>query len=109
MSALHAGALRRRLALEAPVDVADDIGGVSRSFVEIARLWASVAAVSGATRLEGDRLEQAITHRVVTRWRDDVTGGMRLRLGLRVLTIRAVRDPDGARRVLAIDCEETTP
>lgn len=109
MSALHAGALRRRVALEAPVDVADDIGGATRTHAEFARVWAQVKAVSGATRLSADMPEQAITHHILMRWRGDVTGETRIRLGARLFAVRAARDPDASRRVLMLDCEETTP
>lgn len=109
MSAFQVGALRRRVALEAPADSADDVGGATRAYAEFARVWAQVTALSGETRLVGDRQEQAITHRLLLRWRDDVNGQTRIRLGARVFHVRATRDPDAARRVLVVDCEEITP
>jgi len=102
----RAGDLRRRVTLEAPADVVDEIGGVTRSWVVVATLWARIETPRGATRLAAERLEQALGHRVTLRWRDDVTGGMRLRYGARVFAIRAVRDPDESRRSLVLDCEE---
>ena len=109
MSALHAGALRRRLSLEAPQQTIDEAGDAVVTWVEVARLWGALAALSGRERIEGARAEQAISHRVTMRWREGVTAAMRLRLGLRIFDIRAVRDPDEGRRVLSLDCEETTP
>jgi SPP1 family predicted phage head-tail adaptor len=109
MSAPEAGALRRRLRLEAPLDAPDEIGGATRGWTCVATLWAHVASLRGLTRLQGERLEQAITHRVTIRWRADVTGETRLTMGERVFAVRAARDPDEGRRVLVLDCEETTP
>lgn len=109
MSPPVSGALRRRVTLEAPDAVADDIGGVTRGWRVVATVWARIETPRGATRLEGDRLEQARFHRVTLRWRDGVSGEMRLRLGERILLIRAARDPDESRRRLELDCEETTP
>jgi SPP1 family predicted phage head-tail adaptor len=103
------GALRRRVALETPDDVADEIGGVTRGWRVVATVWAQIETPRGATRLQGERLEQVLSHRVTLRWRAGVTGEMRLRLGARVFAIRAVRDPDERRRRLELDCEETTP
>ncbi|QLP98434.1 MAG: phage head closure protein [Rhodoblastus sp.] len=109
MSAPEAGRLRRRVTLEAPADVADDIGGATRGWVAVATLWADIESPRGATRLAADRLEQAIAYRVTLRWREGVTGAMRLRLGARILLIKAARDPDESRRSLVLDCEEATP
>jgi SPP1 family predicted phage head-tail adaptor len=108
MSAPESGALRRRLRLERPLDAPDDIGGVSRSWTLEATVWAQLTSLKGLTRLQGERLEQAITHRVVMRWRAGVSGEMRLVMGQRVFAIRSVRDPDEGRRALVLDCEETT-
>jgi SPP1 family predicted phage head-tail adaptor len=105
-AAPEAGRLARRLALEAPFDATDDIGGASRSWVVVAPLWGEIERLRGETRLAADRLEQAITHRVTLRWRAGVTPQMRLRLGARVFVICAARDPDESRRRLVLDCEE---
>lgn len=109
MSAPAAGGLRRRVTLEAPADLADDIGGATRAWAAVATLWARIETPRGATRLAADRLEQAIAHRVTLRWRDGVTGAMRLRIGARIFLIKAARDPDESRRSLVLDCEEATP
>jgi len=109
MSAPQAGRLRRRVTLEAPLDVADDMGGATRGWRLVAMLWAEIESLRGATRLAAGRLEQTITHRVMLRWRDDVTGAMRLRLGARVLLVHAARDPDERRARLVLDCEEIAP
>ena len=105
-NAPEAGRLARRLVLEAPLDAADEIGGASRSWADVATLWGEVESLRGETRLAADRLEQAVTHRITLRWRAGVTGAMRLRLGARVFVIRAARDPDESRRRLVLDCEE---
>lgn len=105
----RAGELRRRAALEAPLDAIDEIGGATRGWSLVATVWARIEAPRGGTRLAADRLEAAITHRVTLRWRDGVAATMRLRLGARILLIRAARDPDGRRRSLVLDCEEIAP
>jgi SPP1 family predicted phage head-tail adaptor len=89
-----AGELNRRLALQAPVEMPDGAGGVTRSYADVATVWAKlvpfaargqvVAAASGAT----------ITHRIVMRLRSDVTTRHRLRLGARVFRIATVREQE---------------
>ena len=62
--------------------------------------------LSGSERVRADRPEQSLTHRITLRYRDGVTGAMRLTSGLRRFAIRAASDPDGARRDLVCLVEE---
>lgn len=101
------GDLDQRLALERPVDTPDDIGGVTRAWVHVDDVWAQVTPVSGREDFAGEREESAITHRVLVRWRPDVTGVMRLRLDARAFAIHAALDWDARRRFLLLQCEET--
>lgn len=100
------GDLDQRLSLEQPLDTPDAVGGVSRVWVAVDDVWARVTPVSGREAFEGAREESVITHRVLIRWRPDVTGAMRLRLGTRTLDIHAAVDWDTRRRFLLLQCEE---
>jgi SPP1 family predicted phage head-tail adaptor len=106
MSAPTIGAMRMRLMLEAPVDVADDSGSMRRSYASIAELWGEARPTSGASRFIAEREEQSIDWIVRMRWRADVTSRMRLVSGARILLIHSVYDPDGRRRFLFCRCEE---
>lgn len=103
------GALRRRLLLEAPVEVADGAGGVIRSFETVAAVWAQLVWLSGQERWRAGRPEQAASHRITLRWRTGVHAGLRLRDGEQSFDIRAVADPDGGRRRLVCLVEEVGP
>ena len=106
--------LRRRLALEMPVDVPDDTGGVSRTYALLDTLWAQVSPAPATSRLVDDRfvagrMEQTVTHHITLRFRAGMTAAMRLRDGARVFVIHAVEDPDEHRRFLVCRCEEIRP
>lgn len=103
------GHMRRRVTLEGPVEVADDIGGVTRSFATLALLWADIRPAGEATRFVAVQSQETITHRVRLRWRDGVTAAMRLRLGTRLLLIRDVTDENETRRYLVCHCQEIKP
>ncbi len=103
------GALRTRLVLEAPQDVADDIGGVARSFVPITSVWGAIEPLSAARVWQAQQVEQEISHRITLMYRADVTADMRLRLGSRVFEIRAAYDLDETRRFSSLDCWEVRP
>lgn len=103
------GALRRRLLLEAPVELPDGAGGSLRDFETVAAVWAQVEWLSGDERWQRGRPEQRISHRITLRWRAGVDAGQRLRDGTQLFDIRAVGDPDGGRRRLVCLVEEVTP
>lgn len=103
------GAMRRRLVLEAPVEMPDGLGGVTRSFVTVAAFWAQVEWLGGAEHWRQGRPEQTGSYRITLRWRGDLDAGRRLRDGARLFEIRAAADPDGGRRRLVCLAEEVTP
>ena len=73
------------------------------------QLWGAIEIVHQAERERAARTEEAVTHRVRLRWRDGVTGAMRLSCGPRRFRIKAATDPDGARRDLVCLVEEVSP
>ncbi|MFN3888981.1 MAG: phage head closure protein [Beijerinckiaceae bacterium] len=102
------GDLDRRITIEAPLDTIDDIGGVNRVWTHVDDVWAQVTPIAGREDFAAEREESAVTHRVLVRWRPDITGVMRLRLDARVLAIHAALDWDSRRRFLLLQCEEIT-
>jgi SPP1 family predicted phage head-tail adaptor len=100
------GALNRRLTLEAPVEVADGAGGVTRSYAVAATLWASVEPVSARGAVEAEALGANVSHRIRIRTRADLTLRHRFRDGATVYRIVALRARD--KRFLDIDAEQRT-
>ena len=100
------GARARRFVLELPQERPDGFGGVIRSYASGPQVWGAMEMLSGNERVRADRPEQALTHRITLRYREGVTGAMRLTLGLRRFAIRATSDPDGSRRDLVCLVEE---
>lgn len=94
--------MRERFTIEAPVDLPDGAGGVTRTWAEAGAVWAAIEAIGGTFRFATERAAQAITHRLSMRWRDDLTPLHRLRNGTRVYEIRSVHDADMERRFLVV-------
>ena len=103
------GARSRRFVLELPLERPDGFGGVIRSYAPGPQLWGAIEMPSGTERVRADRPEQSLTHRITLRYRDGVTGAMRLTSGLRRFAIRAASDPDGSKRDLVCLVEEVRP
>lgn len=100
-----AGDLRERVTIETPTRVGDGTGGESVSWSALATVWADVAALSGSEVTLGERDEARGRFTVTMRYRDDVSAEMRLVWRGKILNIRALRDPDGHRRWLAVGAE----
>ena len=106
---LDPGALDARLVLEQAVETPDGQGGVAVSFSALATLWARIEPVAAKAQEAAGAVPVTVTHRIWLRRRDGLSGGMRLRKGARLFTIRAARDPDETGRYTLCDCEETRP
>jgi SPP1 family predicted phage head-tail adaptor len=103
---LPIGSRARRFVLELPLERPDGFGGVIRSYAPGPQVWGAMEMISGSERVRADRPEQSLTHKVTLRYRDGVTGAMRLTAGLRRFAIRTASDPDGSRRDLVCLVEE---
>jgi SPP1 family predicted phage head-tail adaptor len=103
---LPIGARSRRFVLEMPLESPDGFGGIIRSYRQGPQLWGAMEMLSGSERVRADRPEQSLTHRITLRYREGVSGAMRLTCGLRRFAIRAASDPDGSRRDLVCLVEE---
>jgi SPP1 family predicted phage head-tail adaptor len=99
------GELNRRLVLEAPVDVDDGAGGVTRSYQTVTTLWARATPVAARAAVAADSLAALVTHRIVVRAPRAVTTLHRFRDGPRIFRVVAFRDT-ADRRFVEIEAEE---
>lgn len=105
---INPGTLDRRLILEAPVEIADGAGGVTRDYQAITTLWAEVTPLAARSDVDADGRGATVTHRIVLRARPDITTRHRFREGERVYRIVAFRARDGRGRFLDISAEQRT-
>lgn len=108
MATVSIGAMRHRLVLQAPVEIADLAGGVARSWSTLASIWAAIEPVSTSPAIVGDAPSGLVTHRITIRWRADVVAGQRLTKAARTFMVRTVTDPDERRLRLVLAAEEMT-
>jgi SPP1 family predicted phage head-tail adaptor len=101
-----AGALDRRLVLEAPVEVADGAGGVVRHHEAVATLWAALIPLSGRAGIEAEANGATLTHRIVIRKGPAITTRHRFRLGARIFRIVSLREQDSRGRFVEIAAQE---
>lgn len=85
-----ASRLRHRVTLQQPSETPDGAGGVTRTWQDVATLWAEIEALSANESVEAARLVSGITHRITLRYRSGVTAQMRVSFDGRVFNIRSV-------------------
>lgn len=98
------GRLKTRLVLQAPQETPDGQGGVTRGFVDVARLWASVVPLAAREDVEADAHGASVRCRIILRNEFDLTLRHRLIEGARSYRIIALRERDD-RRFIEIDAE----
>ena len=103
------GALRRRVAIEAPADTPDGAGGVVRGFAPLASCAASVEPLSAEEAQAGRALGLNRLWRVTIRARGDLGGGHRVAWRGLSFDVLSVRPIDADRRFEELLCEETGP
>lgn len=102
---INPGELDRRLVIEAPVETADDAGGVVRGYEDAATVWASVRPETMRAAVEADAAGDAVTYRILMRAGRDLTVRHRLRDGAqryRIIAVREWRERRAGSRLLDI-------
>lgn len=103
---LDPGQMSARLDLEMQDDTSDGQGGIVSEFSVVASLWARIEPVSFGDEERAGEDVFTVTHHIWTRFRDDISAGMRFRKGARIFVVRAFYDPDETRRYLVCRCTE---
>ena len=98
------GDLNRRLALQAPDETPDGAGGVSRTYVTVALVWAQVTPLAMRADIAAGSLGAVRRYRILMRRRGDVTTKHQLADGATVYRVVAAR-LSADWRFLEIDAE----
>lgn len=106
MTGIAIGEMRERVTLQSPQRTPDGAGGADITWTSGASVWAKVEERHGQERLAGERLAAEATFALTIRYRSGITTEMRVLWKGRELNIASLRDPDGRKRFLELDCEE---
>ena len=99
------GDLNRRLVLQAPLESADDEGGVTRGYQTVATLWGEVLPLAAGADIAAGSLGATLRFRIIVRVRDDITTRHQFVDGEHVYRVIAAR-LSADRRFLEIEAEE---
>ena len=104
---MRAGILRHVVDIEDAANTNDGMGGVTQVWSDLhTGLRAAIWPLSGSERLESDKLELAVTHRIRVRYREGIKADMRVSFDGRYFNIKSVIVPDERRVMVEMLCEE---
>jgi SPP1 family predicted phage head-tail adaptor len=68
MNPISAGMLNRRVQIQRPSTVKDSLGAPSRSWINVATVWADIQPLSGRESVIANRISAEITHQITVRY-----------------------------------------
>lgn len=72
MTAVPAGMLIHRLALQRATTVVDELGAPARSWMPFKTVWASITPISARHLVIAQRMSAEITHQITVRYQDQL-------------------------------------
>jgi SPP1 family predicted phage head-tail adaptor len=98
--------MRKRATLQRSVATSDGQGGEIESWVDVADVWLSIDPVKGYERFQAMQMQTPVTHRIVLRFRADVTTASRFVYDGRVFWVQGCLNVEGRNRFLEIKAVE---
>lgn len=106
MKKIEIGAMRHRITFQQPIKTPDGHKGHTVAWQDMVTVWASVEPLSGREYFYSHQIKAELTHRVKTRYREDITVKMRIKHRDRVLEIESIIDKKEKHEELEILCRE---
>ncbi|MEO9460516.1 MAG: phage head closure protein [Lentilitoribacter sp.] len=100
------GLLRTPIQLQTCELHPDGQGGGEHVWSSTAEIFAHVEPISSTARERAHYDDQIITHRIIMRYREDITLDHRFLRNTRAFAIRSFHDLDETKRYLVCKCEE---
>ena len=98
--------MKHRLTIQNPVQTGDGQGGFTETFPDSATVHASIEPVKGYERFQAMQMQTPVTHKIVMRYRTDVTTASRLKFGTRVFWVKEALNVGEESRFLEIRAVE---
>lgn len=103
---MNPGKLRHRVTFTGVARTRDEGGGAATAPVDGPSVHACVVPLSAKERANAMAAPQIVTHRVETRFREDLRAYGTIKFDGRVLDVKGAFDPDERQRELHFECEE---
>lgn len=103
------GGFRHRVKIQEETATADEGGGYSRTWTDVDTMWCSIEPVNPREVFQANQIQARVTHKILTRYRTDVSSANRLLFGTRAFNIRSVTTKNERSRLTVILAEEGAP
>ena len=100
------GEMRHRIFFQRAIPADDGYGGKPVTWINCGEAWAKIEPLTGREFFYAHQIQNEVTHRVTTRFREDVKEDMRISAGGRILEIESIVDLDEAHQFLELFCRE---
>ena len=102
MNPIGAGTLGRRIKIQRPSTVKDSLGAPSRTWIDVATVWADIQPLSGREAVIASRISAELTHQITVRYQrlfdnPQQVAQMRVLYKTRVFNIHSALDEDERR------------
>lgn len=101
-----AGRFNRQLTIENEIETSDGCGGTLSHYQAQDTVWAHICPLSAGNKTRADNAVTEISHRILVRFRSNISPKTRFVTGSRRFHVEAARDPDETRRYIECDCVE---
>jgi SPP1 family predicted phage head-tail adaptor len=68
--------MKHRVAIKQPVLTPDDAGGFSETWQDVAIVYAAITPATAGEQLKFGQIDATTTHKIIIRYRTDITPGM---------------------------------
>jgi SPP1 family predicted phage head-tail adaptor len=99
--------MRHRVVIQSEEFTDDGQGGTTTEWVSGDTVYASIKPLKGWEQMQAQQMQTPVTHKIVMRYRSDVTTATRLKLGSRLFGVKEAINEEERNRFLIIKAIET--
>ena len=100
------GSLNKRITLQYPTKVSDDMGGFTETWVDAATVWSAIWPTSAREQVQSMKETMTISHRIRIRYRSILRPDWRVKFGNRYFNIVSIINPSERNEWLDLMCKE---
>jgi SPP1 family predicted phage head-tail adaptor len=101
-----AAKLRHRVTIQSASQLSDGQGGFTETWTDGGEVYASIEPAKGYEKVQAMQMQTHVTHKIVMRYRTDVTTQSRLKFGTRIFWVKEVLNPKEENKTLEIKAQE---
>ena len=103
--------MRHRVAIQAPIVTAGEIGGGIKTWQTVAHVAASITPTSGSERMAAAAIQSSVSHTIMIRWKEmfsdpKLVATMRIVFGTRIFNIHDSENMEERNRIIVLSASE---